>query len=145
MTGHCPDCGSKLNYFRSGLCLTVRCDSSRCRWEAVTSFPVPLRQDPGHYTLRIPALSDAAPAILMALNQRFSHGIATTRRLARLGELPPIQGRASEIWSEAIKLRAAGIPFSIVPDYPFDLDDPTSAFGPPDGRLPDSTVENLLG
>ena len=106
----CPVCASKLAYFREGSCLTVRCESSRCSWQVATSFPIPIFQDSGRYTLRIPALPDAAPAALIVLNQRFAHGIAITRRLARLGELPPFEGRALEIWHEASRLRAAGHP-----------------------------------
>jgi hypothetical protein len=73
--------------------------------------------------------------MLIALNQRFTHGIVATRRLAACGELPPFEGSALEIWHEAHRLRDAGISFRIEPNYPYDLDEPTTAFGPPDGRL----------
>ena len=53
------------------------------------------------------------------------------------GELPPFEGSALEVWQEAQRLRGAGIPFHIKPSYPFDLDAPATAFGPPDGRLSD--------
>lgn len=118
----------------------MRCSSPSCSWEAVTSFPVPILRDHTRYSVIIPELQDATPAVLIALNQRFTHGIAVTRRLATRGELPPFEGSALDVWHEALRLREAGIPFRIEPRYPFDLDAPATAFGPPDGRLSDETA-----
>ena len=102
-----------------------------------TTFPVPIVQDELRYSITIPALPDVSPAVLIALNQRFTHGIAVTRQGAKRGDLPPFVGSALEVWYEAQRLRAAAIPFQIEPRYPFDLATPSSAFGPPDGRLSD--------
>jgi len=115
----------------------MRCSSPSCAWEVATTFPAPILCDHARYSVAIPALPDASPAVLITLNQRFTHGIPITRNLAIRGELPPFVGSALEAWHEAQRLRAAGIPFHIEPSYPFDLDIPSSAFGPPDGRIPD--------
>lgn len=135
MNENCPDCKSPLHHFRSGSCLVVRCTSSSCPWQATTTFPVPILHDHTRYAIIIPALPDATSAVLIALNRRFTHGIPVTRSLAIRGELPPFEGSALDVWYEAQHLRSVGIPFSIKPSYPFDLDAPATAFGPPDGRL----------
>ena len=136
----CPDCQSPLHSFRRGACLSVECSSPSCPWGAVTTFPVPIFSDDTHYSIGIPALPDATPAILIELNKKFTHGIPVTRNLAVRGKLPPFEGGAHEIWHEAHRLRSAGIPFHIEPNYPFDLDRPETAFGPPDGLLSDETT-----
>ncbi|HEY1121798.1 MAG TPA: hypothetical protein VGE67_09365 [Haloferula sp.] len=140
MDNHCPDCQSPLHHFRSGGCLVIRCSSPSCHWEVATTFPVPIHHDDTRYSVVIPALPDATPSILIELNKKFTHGIPVTRNLAVRGELPPFEGDAHEIWHEAHRLRNAGIPFHIEPNYPFDLDRPETAFGPPNGPLSDETT-----
>ncbi len=135
MKEHCPDCSSRLHHFRSGGSLVVRCSSPACAWEVATSFPVPIFCDDVRYSISIPPLPDASAAVLITLNQGFTHGIPVTRTLAIRGELPPFVGSALETWHEAQRLRGAGIPFQIEPSYPFDLDTPSSAFGIPDGPI----------
>jgi len=137
---HCPSCRSPLQGFRSGGCLVIRCSSPSCPWEAATTFPVPIRDDDTRYSIVIPALPNANPAVLIELNKKFTHGIPVTRNLAVRGELPPFEGSAHEIWHEAHRLRDNGIPFRIEPEYPFDLDRPETAFGPPDGLLSNETT-----
>ncbi|MEK7949013.1 hypothetical protein [Luteolibacter soli] len=137
MDNRCPDCQSPLHSFRRGACLCVECSSPSCPWGAVTTFPIPIFIDHIRYSIVIPALPEATPAVLIELNKRFTHGIPVTRSLATRGELPPFEARAHEVWHEAHRLRDAGIPFRIEPDYPFDLDVPETAFGPPDGHLSD--------
>lgn len=117
--------------------MVIQCSSPSCTWEVATTFPVPISCDSTRYGITLPALPQVTPAMLMALNHRFAHGIAITRDLARRGELPPFEGTAHQVWHEAQHLRTAGIPFRIEPDYPFDLDVPATAFGPPDGLLSD--------
>ena len=136
----CPDCQSPLHHFRSRGCLVIRCSSPSCHWEVATTFPVPIHHDDIRYSIVIPALPDAGPAALIELNKKFTHGIPVTRSLALRGELPPLEGSAHEVWHEAHRLRHAGIPFRIEPNYPFDLNKPETAFGPPDGRISDVTA-----
>ncbi|RYD60327.1 MAG: hypothetical protein EOP83_19625 [Verrucomicrobiaceae bacterium] len=133
----CPTCQSPCHGFRNGSCLVIRCSSPSCHWEVATTFPVPILHDDTRYSIVIPALSDATPAMFIELNKKFTHGISVTRRLALRGELPPFEGSAHEVWHEAHRLRDGGIPFRIEPNYPFDLDVPETAFGPPDGPLTD--------
>lgn len=133
--GLCPECSSPLCNSRAGSCLLIHCSAPGCPWECATTFPVPILQDSTSYRLTIPALSEAPPAMLITLNHPFTHGIAITRQLVRRGELPPFTGGALDIWREAHRLRDAGVPFRIDPDYPFDLDSNESAFGPPDGPI----------
>jgi hypothetical protein len=75
--------------------------------------------------------------MLIALNRRFTHGIAVTHRLVIRGELPKFEGSALDVWHEALRLRETGIPFRIEPNYPFVFEEPSTAFGPPDERLSD--------
>lgn len=131
----CPACQSPLHHFRSGGCLVIRCSSSSCHWEVATTFPVPIFADRTRYSIVIPALPNATPGEFVELNKKFMHGISVTRSLALRGDLPPFQGDAHEVWHEAHRLLEAGIPFRIEPEYPFNLDAPETAFGPPDGRI----------
>lgn len=137
---HCPSCRSPLHSFRRGLSLVIRCSSPSCPWAIATTFPVPIFSNHTRYSIVIPAFPDATPAMLIELNKKFTHGIPVTRSLALQGELPPFEGGAHEIWHEAHRLRDAGIPFRIEPNYPFDLNKPETAFGPPDGLLSDETA-----
>ncbi len=131
----CPYCSSGLQGFRRGSCLVVSCSSPSCSWEVVTTFPVPILQDHNRYVIRIPALPNASSATLIALNKRLTNGIAVTRSLAKGGSIPPFEGSALEVWHEAKRLTNEGIPFCIEPSYPFDLNQPENAFGPPDGPI----------
>lgn len=87
------------------------------------------------YTLIVRALTDATPLTLVALNRLFQLGFSTIRRLAAAGQLPPFTGSALDVWDTALRLRDDGIPFCIEPDFPYNLDSPATAFGPPDGPL----------
>jgi LSD1 subclass zinc finger protein len=145
MNNHCPECRAPLHHYRRGASLLVRCSSPNCIWGAVTSYPVPVLQDRAQYTIRVPALPEATASVLLAINLKFPHGIPVTRRLAIRGELPPFVGCALDVWHEAQRLRDAGVPFHIEPNFPYDLDSPTTAFGPADGRIPDDPGTPGLG
>ena len=132
----CPTCSSTLQYYRYGQSLVVRCPISACNLEAVTSYRPPIWVDNEKYRIVIPPLDDAPARTLVALNRRFTHGIVVTKQMFSSKEQELIQGSAWTIWHEALRLRSEEIPFRIEPEFPFDLDDPTTAFGPPDGPLP---------
>ena len=137
MIQQCEYCSTTLEYFRYGSSLVVRCPNPECTFdEAATTYPLPIWSDANRYRVIITPSGELPAKALVALNQRFDHGIVVTRRMFASGENELTQGSAFDIWNEAQRLRTEGIPFRIEPEFPFDLDNPDSAFGPPDGQIP---------
>jgi hypothetical protein len=121
MTQTCEKCGS--TQFESrwlGLCYEFRC--VKCLWGAATTRFPPIKTDETIYRIIIVALGPYPKQSLVALNQRFDHGIQRTRELFTDGEREFFSGNASELLAETTWLRSQQIPFSIEPEFPYNLD-----------------------
>jgi hypothetical protein len=116
----CEQCGSRNFESRwKGLTYEFRCVT--CQWGAVTTCFPPILADQGAYRIIVTSLGADESRSLVALNRAFSHGIRRTRELFSAGEREYFASRAYDVWHEAQKLIAEGIPFRIEPPFPYDL------------------------
>jgi hypothetical protein len=120
MIPKCEKCGSQEFESRwQGLSFESRC--TRCHWGAVTTRFPPMLGDKGPYQIIVTSLGIHPQRTLIAINQKFDHGIRRTRELFSAGEQTIFTGDAYTVWQEAQRLRAEQVPFRIEPEYPFDL------------------------
>ena len=111
----CEQCGNKMNYFRKDSTQGWLCPG--CGWAIATSYISEIDQDITEYSLFIKNTENINKDIIRLISRIAGVNFLTARQLILTGNVCITRGRAAEMKETADKLRTAGIPFEIVPEF----------------------------
>lgn len=113
----CPKCGGNLESKIVGSTLVVRC--ARCGWSVARTYIEPIREDETAYCLYLENGNPTDISTLSCLSKVVGCNLLQARRIVSGGRSLIFKGSAVEVRKWRDQLDAAGVEYSIEPDFPY--------------------------
>lgn len=114
----CDRCGAEMVYFQKGLECGWKCPN--CNWGVVTTYIPPIMLDTVKYMIKLPPVENPSLDMIRAASRVFHCNYLATKKYLQTGTWSSCD-LAESTQSIARALSKDGIPYSISPDFPYEI------------------------
>lgn len=114
----CDRCGAEMVYFQKDSTCGWMCPV--CNWGVVTTYMPPIKLDTAKYTIKPAPVENPSLDMIRAASRIFHCNYLQTKKYLQTGTWSSCD-LAINTQSIARALSKAGIPYSISPDFPYEI------------------------